>query len=103
MSSDAFKACNSLWFYFFRPKEPFMYRSKCLQKNGKAFPELKTQKQLIQNVVREEEASFLNLDQGLILRTHYKYNSRRHNSGIKFELYDAMASLLTALIRQEKI
>ena len=42
-------------------KEPFIYRlvEVLSEKMGSAFPELKTQKQLIQNLIKEEEASFL--------------------------------------------
>ena len=57
-------------FTFLDKKEPFIYRlvSILSEKMGTAFPEINTQKQLIENVIREEEASFLRtLDQGLIL------------------------------------
>ena len=57
-------------FTFLDQKEPFLYRLvNILIKNmGQTFPELKTQNQLIQNVVKEEESSFLKtLDQGLVL------------------------------------
>ncbi len=57
-------------FTFLNKKEPFIYRLVDVldKKMGKAFPELKEQKHLIQNVIKEEETSFLRtLDQGLVL------------------------------------
>ncbi len=96
-------------FTFLDQKEPFMYRlvNVLVKKMATTFPELKTQKQLIQNVVREEEASFLKtLDQGLILLERIINTTQGDTiSGDKaFELYDTYGFPvdLTALILQEK-
>ena len=96
-------------FTFLDQKEPFLYRLvNILIKNmGQTFPELKTQNQLIQNVIKEEESSFLKtLDQGLVLLNRMIYNIDGDTiSGKKaFELYDTYGFPvdLTALILQEK-
>ena len=96
-------------FTFLDQKEPFMYRlvNVLVKKMATTFPELKTQKQLIQNVVREEEASFLKtLDQGLVLLERIINTTQGDTiSGDKaFELYDTYGFPvdLTALILQEK-
>ena len=96
-------------FTFLDKKEPFIYRlvDVLSKRMGIAFPELKAQKQLIENVIKEEEASFLRtLDQGLVLLDKIITNSpEKEISGEKvFELYDTFGFPvdLTALILSEK-
>ena len=96
-------------FTFLDKKEPFIYRlvDVLSKKMGKAFPELKSQKQLIENVIKEEEASFLRtLDQGLVLLNGIVKETKGDTvSGEKaFELYDTYGFPidLTALILSEK-
>ncbi|RNC85046.1 MAG: alanine--tRNA ligase [Winogradskyella sp.] len=95
-------------FTFLNQKEPFIYRLVDIlsKKMGSAFPELKTQKQLIENVIKEEEASFLRtLEQGLILLDGVVNSTKGDTvSGEKvFELYDTYGFPmdLTALILSE--
>ncbi|MBU7571647.1 MAG: alanine--tRNA ligase, partial [Flavobacterium sp.] len=57
-------------FTFLNTKEPFIYKLVAVLANqmGEFFPEIKTQQNLVTNVIKEEEASFLRtLDQGLQL------------------------------------
>ena len=96
-------------FTFLDTKKPFIYRLvKVLGEiMGKAFPELKEQFQLIENVVKEEEHSFLStLEQGLVLLDSVvKSSSNKIIDGQKaFELYDTFGFPidLTALILEEK-
>ncbi|WP_299062672.1 alanine--tRNA ligase [uncultured Polaribacter sp.] len=96
-------------FTFLNKKEPFIYRlvDVLSKKMGNAFPELKVQKQLIENVIREEETSFLRtLDQGLLLLDGIISSSKsKEISGEKvFELFDTFGFPvdLTALILSEK-
>ena len=96
-------------FTFLDLKEPFIYRlvSVLTKQMGTVFPEILAQKQLIQNVIKEEEASFLRtLDQGLVLLDRIIETTKgTHVSGDKaFELYDTYGFPvdLTALILSEK-
>jgi alanyl-tRNA synthetase len=96
-------------FTFLDKKEPFIYRlvDVLSKKMGEAFPELKAQKQLIENVIKEEETSFLRtLDKGLVLLDGIITSSdSKEISGEKiFELYDTFGFPvdLTALILSEK-
>jgi len=96
-------------FTFLDTKEPFMYRLvKVLSDTmGDAFPELRDQRQLIENVVKEEEHSFLKtLDQGLVLLDNIVANNKGKTiDGRKaFELYDTFGFPidLTALILGER-
>ena len=96
-------------FTFLDKKEPFIYRlvDVLSKKMGDAFPELKAQKQLIENVIKEEEASFLKtLDKGLVLLDGIiaASNSKEISGEKVFELYDTFGFPvdLTALILSEK-
>ena len=96
-------------FTFLDKKEPFIYRLVDVLSNrmGAAFPELKAQKQLVENVIKEEEQSFLRtLDQGLVLLNKIVEETKGDTVlGEKaFELYDTFGFPidLTALILSEK-
>ena len=96
-------------FTFLDLKEPFIYKlvGVLTKQMGTVFPELLAQKQLIQNVIKEEEASFLRtLDQGLVLLERIINSTKGSQvSGDKaFELYDTYGFPvdLTALILNEK-
>ena len=96
-------------FTFLDTNKPFIYRLvKVLSEQmGKAFPELKEQHQLIENVIKEEESSFLStLEQGLVLLDSVIKSSKDKTiAGDKaFELYDTFGFPidLTALILEEK-
>jgi alanyl-tRNA synthetase len=96
-------------FTFLDTKEPFIFKLVETLSNqmGTVFPELKTQLQLIINVIKEEEHSFLKtLDQGLLLLdTIISKTEGKVVSGEKaFVLYDTFGFPidLTALILSEK-
>ena len=96
-------------FTFLDKKEPFIYRlvGVLVKKMGSAYPEIKSQRKLIENVIKEEESSFLRtLDQGLVLLDQIINSSKKKIiSGEKaFELYDTFGFPvdLTSLILNEK-
>ncbi len=96
-------------FTFLNKKEPFIYKlvNTLSKQMGTYFPELKAQSQLITNVIKEEEHSFLRtLEQGLILLDGIIKNTNGTEvSGKKaFELYDTYGFPidLTSLILSEK-
>ncbi|KIQ22791.1 alanyl-tRNA synthetase [Flavobacterium sp. MEB061] len=96
-------------FTFLGTKEPFINKLVEVLANqmGEFFPEIKSQQQLVTNVIREEEASFLRtLDQGLqLLDNVIAQTTGSEVSGAKaFELYDTFGfpKDLTALILKEK-
>ena len=95
-------------FTFLDTKEAFIYKLvPVLSKQmGATFPEMTSQQTLIENVIREEEQSFLRtLDQGLVLLENLMQNSESKTiSGEKaFELYDTFGFPidLTGLILRE--
>jgi alanyl-tRNA synthetase len=96
-------------FTFLGTKEPFINKLVEVLANqmGEFFPEIKSQQQLVTNVIREEEASFLRtLEQGLqLLENVMAETAGKEVSGAKaFELYDTFGFPidLTALILREK-
>ena len=96
-------------FTFLDTKEPFINKLVAVLANqmGEFFPEIKSQQQLVTNVIREEEASFLRtLEQGIQLLENVMQNtSGKEVSGEKaFELYDTFGfpKDLTALILRER-
>jgi alanyl-tRNA synthetase len=96
-------------FTFLNVKEPFINQlvEVLADQMGAFFPEIKSQQQLVTNVIREEEASFLRtLERGLLLLEDLIKQSNGNNiSGFKaFELYDTFGfpKDLTALILKEK-
>ncbi len=96
-------------FTFLGTKEPFINKLVEVLANqmGEFFPEIKSQQQLVTNVIREEEASFLRtLEQGLqLLDKVVAEVAGKEVSGEKvFELYDTFGfpKDLTALILKEK-
>ena len=96
-------------FTFLNTKEPFINKlvEVLADQMGEFFPEIKSQQQLVTNVIREEEASFLRtLDQGLqLLDTVIAQTKTEEVPGAKaFELYDTFGfpKDLTALILKEK-
>jgi alanyl-tRNA synthetase len=96
-------------FTFLNQKEPFIYKlvNVLSKQMSSTFKELKSQQQLIYNVIKEEEHSFLRtLEQGLILLDDIIGKTKGKTvSGEKvFELYDTFGFPvdLTALILREK-
>jgi alanyl-tRNA synthetase len=96
-------------FTFLNIKEPFINQLVAVlaTQMGEFFPEIKAQQNLVTNVIKEEEASFLRtLDQGLqLLENVVAQTSGNEVSGTKaFELYDTFGfpKDLTALILKEK-
>jgi alanyl-tRNA synthetase len=96
-------------FTFLNTKEPFINKlvPVLADQMGEFFPEIKSQQQLVTNVIREEEASFLRtLEQGLqLLDKVVAEASGKEIKGEKvFELYDTFGfpKDLTALILKEK-
>ena len=96
-------------FTYLNLKEPFINELVEVLANqmGTFFPEIKSQQQLVTNVIKEEEASFLRtLERGLLLLDELISQSNGNNiSGYKaFELYDTFGfpKDLTALILKEK-
>lgn len=96
-------------FTFLNKKEPFINELVAVLANqmGEFFPEIKTQQNLVTQVIREEEASFLRtLDQGLqLLEKVVAETTGKEVSGIKvFELKDTFGfpEDLTDLILRER-
>lgn len=96
-------------FTFLNTKEAFIYQlvETLAHQMGDSFPEIRSQKNLVMNVIKEEESSFLRtLDQGLqLLENVISEEKEQTVSGKKaFELYDTFGFPidLTALILRER-
>jgi alanyl-tRNA synthetase len=96
-------------FTFLNTKEAFIYQlvETLAAQMGDSFPEIRAQKNLVMNVMKEEETSFLRtLDQGLQLLENVISTEKTETvSGQKaFELYDTFGFPidLTALILRER-
>ena len=96
-------------FTFLGTKEPFIHQlvDVLSVQMGAFFPEIVAQKTLVENVIKEEEASFLRtLEQGLHLLDQVieKTNGKVVDGAKAFELYDTFGFPidLTALILREK-
>ena len=96
-------------FTFLNTNEAFIYQLvETLGENmGDSFPEIRSQKTLVMNVIREEETSFLKtLDQGLQLleKVIAESNGNIIDGQKAFELYDTFGFPidLTALILRER-
>lgn len=96
-------------FTFLNTKEAFIYKlvETLSDQMGSSFPEISAQKNLVMNVIREEENSFLRtLDQGLqLLDNVIAATNGKTVSGPKaFELYDTFGFPidLTSLILRER-
>lgn len=96
-------------FTFLNQKDAFIYQlvDTLSEQMGEVFPELIKEKNLITNVIREEEQSFLKtLEQGLLLLNDLTKNmdGKRLSGAKAFELYDTFGFPvdLTALILSEK-
>lgn len=96
-------------FTFLDRKEPFIYKlvDVLSHQMGEFFPEIKSQQNLVTQVIKEEETSFLRtLEQGLVLlESVINETAGKEVSGVKaFELYDTFGFPidLTALILREK-
>jgi alanyl-tRNA synthetase len=96
-------------FTFLNTKEPFIFElvGVLADQMGEFFPEIKKQQNLVTNVIREEEASFLRtLDQGLQLldKVIAETKTKEVNGAKAFELYDTFGFPidLTALILRER-
>ncbi|MEN9336183.1 MAG: Alanine--tRNA ligase [Bacteroidota bacterium] len=96
-------------FTFLNQKEAFIHQLVAVlaEQMGEFFPEIRSQQNLVTNVIKEEEASFLRtLEQGLqLLDKVVAETSGKEVKGEKvFELYDTFGfpKDLTALILKEK-
>jgi len=95
---------------FLNQKEAFIYRLVEVlgAEMGTAFPEIKSTRQLVERVVREEEESFLRtLEKGIVLLDQLIANTSGEviDGKIVFELYDTFGfpADLTALIAGERM